>query len=128
MFKWIAGIQSDFPPLEDMWCVPTKNDSVEMMAQFLPLLTSLGNGELLQTLTCCAASSQVEKDIFLCFSTVQGCSLSRAMIFLCGSQVTLNLAYMHYKQAALPKDALCLIYGLSKNDHAENVFFYPELF
>lgn len=91
MFKWVAGIQSDFPPLEDMWCVPTKNDSVEMMVQFLPLLPSLGNGELVQTLTCCAASSPVEKDTFLYFSTVQGCSLPRDVIFLCGSQVTLNL-------------------------------------
>lgn len=62
------------------------------MVQFLPLLTSLGNGELMQTLTCCAASSQVEKDTLLYFSTVQGCSLTRAVIFLCGFQVTLNLA------------------------------------
>lgn len=92
MFKWVAGIQSDFPPLEDMWCVPTKNDSVEMRVQFLPLLTSLGSGELMQTLTCCAASSQVKEDAFLYFSTVQGCSLTRAVVFLCGSQLTLNLA------------------------------------
>lgn len=92
MFKWVAGIQSDFPLLEDMWSVPNKNDSVEMMVQFLPLLTSLGNGELLQTLTCCAASSQVEKNKFIYFNTVQRYSLSRAMVFLSSSQVTLNLA------------------------------------
>lgn len=92
MFKWVAGIQSDFPPLEDVWCVPTKNGSEEMMVQFLPFLTSLGNGEFMQTLTCCAASSQVEKDTFQYLSTVQGCFLTRAVVFLCGSQVTLNLA------------------------------------
>lgn len=45
---------------------------MEMMVQFLPLPTSLGNTELKQTLIHCVASSQVKEDALLYLNTIKG--------------------------------------------------------